>query len=270
MFSKVKSLIEFYKEIISSRQLFFTLAKNDFKAKYSGSVFGILWAFIQPLMTILVFWFIFQVGFKSSPIQGYPFILWFACGYIPWVYFSDAVLSASSCLYDYNYLVKKVKFQTSLIPLVKVISSAFVHMFFIGFIIILFCFNGMMPSLYYLQAIYYFFCLTFLLIGISWIVSSISAFFKDIVQIVNIMLQIGFWIVPIFWNEISVSPTILFLLKTNPMFYIIRGYRDSFVDMIMFWHRPYTTLLFWIETIVIFIGGALIYKKLNRHFSDVM
>lgn len=270
MFRKILELVKFFEDIVDNRQLLFSLAKNDFKSKYSGSFFGILWAFAQPLVTIFVFWFVFEVGFKSMPIQGYPFILWFICGYLPWVYFSDSLISSSSCLYEYSYLVKKVRFHISLLPLVKVISASFVHLFFLGFLIATFLLSGMKPMWYYFQVIYYFFALCFLIVGISWIASSVSAFFKDMSQIINIILQIGFWILPIFWNELKVTPTIQFILKINPMFYIIRGYRDCFIDMIPFWHRPYTTTFFWIEAVTIFIAGALIYRRLRPHFADVL
>ena len=121
-------------EIIQGRVLLLNLAKNDLKSRYAGSFFGIVWALIQPLVTILVFWYVFQVGFKTAPVNNVEFILWFAAAYIPWVYFNDGLMSTTNCLYEYNYLIKKIKFPVSLLPLVKVCSSAMIHSFFICFI----------------------------------------------------------------------------------------------------------------------------------------
>ncbi|WP_314590276.1 ABC transporter permease [Paenibacillus terrigena] len=99
-------------ELIKSRRLIITLAKNDFKTKYAGSFFGIFWAFAQPVITILVFWFVFQVGLRSTPVNdNLPFALWFITGLIPWFYFSDALTNITNCFYEYNYMVKKVMFK---------------------------------------------------------------------------------------------------------------------------------------------------------------
>lgn len=74
-------------------KLIFELAKNDFKTRYAGSYLGMFWAFIQPFMTIAVYWFVFEVGFRSgSRPDGTPFILWLTCGMIPWFFFQKLYL----------------------------------------------------------------------------------------------------------------------------------------------------------------------------------
>ncbi|NSA02700.1 ABC-type polysaccharide/polyol phosphate export permease [Clostridium beijerinckii] len=125
----ILGLVNFFKDLVKDRQFLFRLAVNDFKAKYSGSLFGVIWAFVQPLVTILVFWFVFEMGFKSAPIDDFPFILWFIPAYIPWIFFNDILISSSNCLYEYNYLVKKVKFRVSVLPIMKIVSAFFVHIF---------------------------------------------------------------------------------------------------------------------------------------------
>ena len=98
------------------------LVGNDLKSRYSGSAFGIVWAFIQPLVTVLVFWYVFQLGFRNPPIDNVEYILWFIAGYIPWSFFSDGMQSATNVLYEYSYLVKKMKFKVWMLPLIKVFS----------------------------------------------------------------------------------------------------------------------------------------------------
>ena len=76
------------KDLLSSRNLILSLALNDFRTKYAGSYFGVLWAFIQPIVTIFVFWFVFQIGLKVTPVdENVPFSLWFMCGLIPGSFF---------------------------------------------------------------------------------------------------------------------------------------------------------------------------------------
>ena len=81
------------------------LAKNDFKTKYAGSYFGILWAFVQPIVTILIYIIIFQYGFKAAPSrEGYPYALTLTSGIIPWFFFSEALINATNCFMEYSYL----------------------------------------------------------------------------------------------------------------------------------------------------------------------
>ena len=70
-------------ELYHNRKLIFSLAKNDFKTKYAGSYLGIVWAFIQPIVTILVYWFVFSVGLKAGTVSNYPFVLYLVSGIVP-------------------------------------------------------------------------------------------------------------------------------------------------------------------------------------------
>ena len=266
----IKNFSLFVKDIYINKNILISLALNDFKAKFSTSFFGIIWAFIQPLVTILVMWFVFQVGFKNPPVNDIPFVVWFIPAFLAWTFFSESLVSATNCLAEYSYLVKKVNFRISIIPLVKIISSSFVHLGFILFIFIICRIYGIPISIYNLQVIYYFICMIILLIGLGWLLSVIAAFIPDVSNIVSVVMQIGFWITPIFWSPDEMSLTVQYILKLNPMFYICQGYRDSFVDHIWFWERIHTTRLFWLITIVIFIIGALVFKKLRPHLADVL
>ena len=124
--------VPFVKEIWNSRKLIIQLAKNDFKTKYAGSYFGIIWAFIQPIITIMIYVFVFGMGLKMTPKSTeYPFLLYLIAGIVPWFFFADAWINSTNCLIEYSYLVKKMVFKISILPIVKVISSLFVHLFFI-------------------------------------------------------------------------------------------------------------------------------------------
>lgn len=267
---KMNEFIIFLKDFYLNRNLILQLSKNDLKSRYSGSMFGITWAFVQPLVSILVFWFVFQVGFRNPPVGDIEFILWFVPAFVSWNYFSDALLTSSNSLQEYSYLVKKIKFRTSILPIIKVFSSTIIHLFFIIFLYLIFWIYGRKPMLIYLQLFYYMFSLMVLLIGLSWIVSSLSVFFKDFSQIVNIILQIGFWLTPVFWNPDAMSPTVLKILKLNPMYYIVGGYRATLIDRTYFWSSPNLTIYFWVVTISIFIFGASLYRRLRIHFADIL
>ena len=71
---------------------------DDFKSKYAGSAACAAWAILQPLSTIILYWFVFQIGFKSQPVTSVPFVLWLVAGLLPWLFFSEAIANATSAL----------------------------------------------------------------------------------------------------------------------------------------------------------------------------
>jgi len=275
MISKFKELMWFFRDTYRSRALIVKLAKNDFKTRYAGSYLGMVWAFAQPIATIAVFWFVFDVmGFKPAPIKDFPFLLWLVCGMIPWFFFSEAWNSATSCLYEYSYLVKKVKFRVSILPIIKILSALFVHLVFVVIIFILFALYGYWPHIVNIQVLYYLLCTIALVFSLSLFTTSISAFFKDTSPILSIILQFGFWLTPIFWHPDMVVAKLPEHLKNvfklNPMYYIVEGYRDTFIEHVWFWHRYVQTPYFWCFTLAVFVMGALLFRKLRPHFPDVL
>ncbi|MED0676143.1 ABC transporter permease [Aneurinibacillus thermoaerophilus] len=263
-------VIAFSKSLLQSRRLIFELAKKDFQSRYLGSYLGIIWAFVQPTIMILIFWFVFQVGFKSMPVDNFPFILWLICGLIPWFFFSDALNSATTSIIDNSYLVKKIVFRVGILPFIKITSVLFVHLFFICFLFIAFAAYGYYPSVYNLQVFYYSFAMIMLVLGLSWITSALVVFLKDVGQIVAMLLQFGFWLTPIFYAIKIVPEKYHTIMKLNPMYYIIEGYRDTFIYHVWFWEHYKLTAYFWSVTGVCLIVGAVIFRKLRPHFADVL
>ncbi|MBN7774048.1 ABC transporter permease [Clostridium aminobutyricum] len=272
MYTKAKQFINFVTETVQNRKTIINLANNDFKSKFVGSYLGVLWAFATPLLTILVFWFVFEAGFKSLPMENVPFILWFIPAYIAWTFFADAMTATTNTLFEYEFLVKKVKFRVSVLPMVKLLSAVYIHMFFIGFVFLVYIFMEHRLMLQYFQVFYYMFAMLILLIGLGWLTSSLAPFFKDLSQLVNVFLQIGFWLTPIFWSIEAMHPPawVNFIVKINPMYYITSGYRDCFITGEWFWQRPETTVWFWGVTLATFITGAYVFQKLRPHFADVL
>lgn len=252
------------------RKLTASLAINDFKMKYAGSFLGIIWAFIQPIVTILVYWLVFQIGFRAAPVEKVPFILWLMSGLIPWFFFYEALTSSTNCFFEYSYLVKKVLFKISILPVVKILSSFFVHVFFLVVMLIIFSIYGVYPTIYMLQLIYYLGCMIVILLGLSYITSSIVVFFKDFGQIVGIFMQFGIWVTPIMWNFNMISPNWQWVFKINPVYYIVEGYRDALFNHVWFWEKINDTLWFWNLTLIYLVLGIILYKKLKVHFSDVL
>ena len=268
---KSRSVLMVIQELNNNKRLIWNLSKNDFKTKYAGSYLGIIWAFIQPIVTILVYWFVFQFGLRAgSPIKDVPFILWFMTGLIPWFFFQDALLNATNCMLEYSYLVKKVVFKISILPIVKIISALFVHLVFIGFLFFVCFIYGFYPSQYTIQLIYYSVCTFFIALALSYATSAIVVFFRDLGQIINIFLQVGMWMTPIMWSYTIIPKQFQWLVKLSPLNYIVEGYRDTFIKHVWFFERYFQTAYFWLITLGLFVVGAMIFKKLKPHFADVL
>lgn len=264
-------------ELWQNRKLIFQLAKNDFKTKFAGSYLGSVWAFVQPIVTVLVYWFVFEKGLKAGGVNtssgiDVPFVLWLVAGLIPWFFFQDAWNGGTNALIEYSYLVKKVVFKISILPIVKIVSALFVHCFFIIFTIVLYCGYRYYPDLYTFQIVYYSFCTFVLVLGLSYATCALVGFFRDLTQVINIILQVGVWMTPIMWNidTMELSPVLIKIFKLNPMYYVVAGYRDSLINKVWFWENPSLTIYFWAVTIILFALGMFVFKRLKVHFADVL
>lgn len=262
-------------ELWDSRKLIWKLAKNDFKNRYAGSYLGKVWAFAQPIVTIGLYWFVFGniMQSKAETFAGSvtpPFVIWLTAGLVPWFFFSEAINSGTTALLEYSYLVKKVVFKISIIPIIKVISATFTHIVFVAFMLVLYFCLGYKPDIYLLQLPYYSLCLFLFVLALSYSTCAVVIFFRDLTQIINIALQIGMWATPIMWDIATVSPVLQTILKINPIFYIVNGFRSAMFEKTWFWQDFYSTMYFWIVTVVFFGIGALIFRRLKVHFADVL
>lgn len=250
--------------------MLFTLAKNDFKSKYAGSALGALWAFISPVITIFIYWFVFQVAFKSAPVGDVPYVLWLVSGIVPWFFISEAWGGATSSLLDYSYLVKKVVFPVERLPIIRILSAFFVHLFFIVLTFIITFFYGFGISLIHMQVIYYAFAAFMLVLALGTLTGVLCAFTKDVLNIVGVFVQFGFWLTPIFWDISQIPESLTFIFKINPVYYITEGYRDTFIYGRWFFEKPYLSLYFWGFTILVLAIGNVLFKKLRPHLADML
>ncbi|MFR5600894.1 MAG: ABC transporter permease [Lachnospiraceae bacterium] len=261
------------KEIAKKRKLILDLAKADFKKRFVGSYFGVAWMFIQPMVTVLIYYLVFQKGFGSRPPVDAPYVLWLIPGIVPWFYFNEIMNLGTTCLQEYHYLVKKVVFRVEILPIIKMLSCIMVHMIFVIIMLAVFVVSGRFPRLNWIQILYYTFALSMFSLGLIYFTSAINVFFKDMAQIVMICLQFGMWLTPIMWTPaIFPNPPVWLdqVLKINPVYYIVTGYRDSMLTTDWFWQRPMLSLYFWAVTIMMLLIGLKVFKQLRPHFSDVL
>lgn len=263
-------------ELVQNRRLIWKLAKNDFKKRYAGSYLGIVWALIQPVVTVVMYYIVFDKVFQSRSQMvangiEVPYVLYLTAGLVPWFYFSEAITNGTNALLEYSYLVKKVVFKISILPIIKIIASTFIHVFFVGVLLVVAGIYGYYPTPYTIQLIYYSFCLFVLVLAMSYCSCAIVVFFRDLGQIINIALQIGMWATPILWDITYITnDNIKALFKLNPLVYIVSGFRSSIYGDEWFFEHFYSSTYFWIFTVTLFCIGSLIFKRLKVHFADVL
>lgn len=259
-------------ELYQSRFLIWKLAQNDFKKRYAGSYMGAIWAMIQPVVTVAMYYIVFDkiMGNTGRGAEDVPFVLFLTAGLVPWFYFSEALNHGTNAMLEYNYLVKKVVFKISILPIIKIIAATFIHLFFVAVLLAVAALYGYYPTIYTIQIVYYSFCLFVFVLALCYTTCSIVVFFKDLSQIISIALQIGMWATPILWDIDSLHVDWLVFLKLNPLVYIVEGYRSAVYGGTWFFQDFFSTMYFWIVTVVLFGIGAAVFKRLKVHFADVL
>ena len=262
--------IDFFLLIVSRRYLLWELVKREVAAQYIGSRLGIIWTIINPLVLILIFWFVFGFGLKAQPLNNVPFVIWLTAGMAAWFNFAEIWSRAKGIVVANSHLVKKVKFPTSILPVATVGAALVSHAVFLLLLITLLWSYHISLTFWIVQALYYYIAMVVLVLGLSWLTSSINVFFRDTGQVVQLLLQIGFWGTPIFWDINIMPPVVRTVLKANPIYYIVQGYRDSFIYGVPFWSDWRWGLYFWALAALIMLTGALVFRRLRPHFADVL
>lgn len=246
------------------------MAILEVRKRYVGTFAGFMWTIINPLMIILVFWFVFSVGFKVQPVGGVGFTVIFFCGFIPWTTFSETLLANTSSITGNPHLVKKMVFPTEILPLVNLVAGCISHIAMLLVLAVVLVSQHISFSIFNLQFLYYFFGMVILSLGLGWLCAAINVFFRDVGQIVGVLLNMWFWLTPIVWVAEMIPKKYHYVLKLNPMYYIVDGYKSSFVYHEPIWRQPLWSAYFWSFAFLSFLIGGYIFKKVKSDFADVL
>ncbi len=243
---------------------------RDLQSRYVGTLGGLIWAFAHPIAIVVVFYFVFAVGFRSQAPVNTPFILWFVCGLVPWFFFSDALQSITYSVTRNGHLVKKTVFPTEILPLVHLMSGLIPHGVFLLVLagLMLFYNVPMFPAR--LLFVYYMLCMFLMLLGLGWLLAALQVFYRDIGQALTILLNLWFWSTPIVWSPKIMPPAIAEWMVYNPMNYIVQGYREALIFQTVLLPPLDQTLVFWGGNIILLFLGAFIFRRLKPEFADVL
>lgn len=266
-----RSAFTFFKDIYFLRKTIFVLAKREMARQYTGALLGPVWIYLQPLLYTIIIYFVFTVGLKVSPVSAdIPHAVWLMTGLAPWFFFSSMLAESPSMVKEYGFLVKKVNFRLSVLPLVKLLCNTVPHLVFVALALGLAWYQGVDLGIHSLQLLYYFMAMCVLAVGLAWLLSSTNLFTPDVQKLTQLVVQFGFWLTPIFWSKDRIPERYHWLVDLNPMTYIVEGYRDSLLGHSGIWDGLDEGLLFWSISLGFIFLGALAFTRLRPHFAEVI
>lgn len=261
-----------FQTLIKNRSLIWQLAKHKLHEQYAATWIGSLWAVLEPMLTLLVFWFVFTYGFKSSVTDDsqIPYFLTLFCGLIPWMAVSNALQGGTHSIISHPYLVKKIVFPLEILPIVQIVAAFIVHLYMLGFLLLMFIIYDHWPSFIYIQVFYYAFAWIVLALGLSFLLSALNVFHRDVGHTLNLLLMLWFWLTPIVWPVKNIPMKLLPFVQLNPVYYIVEGYRNTFLLSKPFWQDWQLGIYFWSVCLLLFIFGFIFFNRVKFQFSDVI
>lgn len=257
----LKNLINLYRY----RVLIQSLVVRELKARYRGSVLGFLWSFINPLLQLLIYWFVFAVIFPGRVEGVEPYALFLFTGILPWTWFSASVMESTAVLITSGNLIKKIMFPAEVLPFVVVFSNL-VH-FVLG-LPILFAFlvyyGKIHVSLVYFPGVIL--LQLVLSLGVCLFISALAVHFRDVQNIMGNLVMLWFFASPVIYSYLHVSPNLQKWLNYNPMTHILVGYHQTlFFDGIGHW--PWLLTMVGVSTFV-FLAGYFFFDRMRDTFAE--
>ena len=252
-----------FKEIYNYRELLKTNIKKEIRGKYKGSWLGVLWTFLNPLLMLAVYAFVFPYILRVN-VDNYTIFMIVAL--IPWNFFTTAIQSGTGRVVANGNILKKVYFPREIIP-ISITTSQSVNFLITCIIMAVFIiFSGvgfsvhalLFPLLVLIQYI--------LILGLTFILSALTVFVRDIDHFVSVILMLGFYATPIVYQGEMLPKKFQIFLKLNPMAQLVEAYRS-----ILYYHRlpDMTMLVVWgLGSVALLVVGYLIFKKLEKSFVE--
>ncbi|NPC94353.1 teichoic acids export ABC transporter permease subunit TagG [Bacillus sp. WMMC1349] len=275
----MNALVRIVKEQVTSFPLILRLAAYETKSKYQMNYLGVLWQFLNPLIQMLAYWFVFGMGIRksgavSTGIGEVPFIIWMLAGLIPWFFISPTILDGSNSVFKRINMVAKMNFPISALPSVAIAANLFSYFVMMGIYVIALLAFGIYPSVHWIEYVYYLFCMIVFMFSFSLFNSTISVLVRDYQFLLQSVTRLLFFLLPVFWDishQLGKNhPNMLAAIKLNPLFYIIDGFRHSFMGGTWFFEDMKYTLYFWIFTLLLLTAGSLLHMKFRDKFVDFL
>ncbi|MEF2783724.1 MAG: ABC transporter permease [Clostridium sp.] len=250
----------------------YSISKYELLADMRDSKLGIFWSFANPAIQILTYYFVFGLVMKKNEVEGIPYIVWMIGGMVVWFFISPCITNGCNAIFSKVNVITKMKFPISILPATVVMKELFNHVCLMAITVILFFFFGYYPSLHWIQLIYYLFCAILFSIALSLTTSILNMLARDTRKLILACMRLLLYLTPILWSidQINSFPLIQMIMKVNPIYYIVLGYRDCFFyhrGMLHYWKQG---IVFWVITFALFAFGSYMMHKFKHKFIDMI
>lgn len=218
--------------LLDNKYLIRELVARDIRGRYVGSIIGIFWSILNPLLQLVLFTLVFSVvldiRFGTEASTG-RFAEYLFCALLPWTAFQEAVTRSSRTFIENSNLIKKVQFPLEVLPF-SIVTSAFIHQFLgtLLFVLILIANQGLNIQLFPVVFILFIFQIL-MIYGLSVVVACLNVFVRDIAQILGVLFMLVFWITPIVYPKSKAPELFRLLLNLNPLTHMVEVYRFVFL-----------------------------------------
>ena len=252
-----------FKELYKYRELLKTTTQKEVRGKYKHSFLGVLWSFLNPLLQIMVYAIVFPYILKNNQEH---YVVFLCCGIIPWNFFATAINRSASTMLENGNIIKKVYFPREILP-ISVVTSEAINFVISTLIILAFViFDGIHLTHYILYYPLILIVQYLLILVISFIVSSITVYIRDLQHLIVVALQLFFYATPIVYATNLIPEEVAWILNLNPMTYIINGYRDIFLNQTA--PNVMMLLMLLVGLIIACVISYAIFHKLQKGFAE--
>ena len=263
-------MFNFIKLILKNRTLFSAFLIRELKGRVAGSIGGLLWLFITPLCNIIVYIFIFgyvlKIKLSAGAVGTENFGVFLLGGIFLWLAFSEGILQSLNVLINNANIITKVYFPVNILPISTVTSSFIINL--LGLVIFLiYLFFKRDTSIFWIFLPIFVILLYFFTLGLSLILSALTVFIRDLQQFINIVLFVWFYATPIIYPYNMIPHSLLWLLKLNPMFPFIEGFKALLFKGNL---NIQLLILSFLWSFFSYIAGTYVFEKLKKSFADVL
>jgi lipopolysaccharide transport system permease protein len=258
--------------VVQNRRLIRSMARRDILARYRGSFGDVFWTVLNPLLLMATYFFVFgiilQTRFGADQSRT-GFALYFLAGMLPWLAFSEPVGRAAYVILEHRNFVKKLVFPLDTLPVNQVVSGLVTELFGAAvFVAALLVVRHTLPPTVLWLPVLVIPQLLFTL-GVCWFLAALGVYMRDLGQIMALVLTLWFFITPICYPESAkLSPAIAAVMRQNPLYILVRLYREVFLEG----RAPelYPLVKLWAIALVLFFLGHLWFYRLRKSFADVI
>jgi lipopolysaccharide transport system permease protein len=264
------------RNLLKYRGLIQSLVVRDLKARYRGSVLGFFWSFVNPLLLLLIYTFVFTVILPARfpdelARQLEPYALFMFCGILPWTWFSSSLLESSSVLISGGNLIKKVLFPAEVLPIVTVIANM-VH-FFLGLPILLAFLIYYRHPLNLTDLVWFpvvVFTQFVFTAGLALIVSALTVHFRDLKDILANLLTFWFFATPIiYWYNDERFKPYKGYFDLNPFSHFAISYQEILFFDGGFGHLKWLLVMGGVS-VVLFLAAYWFFDRLRDSFAEAV